>query len=79
MNISKAISLKRRISALLLYTAAALLLVAPASRSAHATTATVGPHGTYATIQAGVTQVLTHGGGDVLVEVKFCHSPLGYD
>ena len=79
MNISKAISLKHRISALVLHAAAALLLVAPASRSAHATTATVGPHGTYATIQAGVTQVMTHGGGDVLVEVKFCHSPLGYD
>jgi len=79
MNASKPIPPKHRLFALMLHAATMLLLIAPASRGALATTATVGPHGTYATIQAGVNQVLTHGGGDVLVEVKFCHSPLGYD
>lgn len=58
---------------------AIVALAAVTSCPRAAVTVTAGPHGQYSTIQAAVTQVIANGGGDVLVEVKFCHSPLGYD
>lgn len=39
---------------------------------------TVGPHGTYATIQGGVNQALANGGDEVRVEVKLCTDVHGF-
>ena len=66
---------------LLLSSAAAALvaLAGLADDASAAVSVTAGPHGQYSTIQAAINQVVANGGGDVLVEVKFCHSPMGYD
>jgi hypothetical protein len=39
---------------------------------------TVGPHGVFSTIQAGVNQALASGGGEVRVEVKYCTDIHGF-
>lgn len=56
-------------------TAVLALVAAAPDASAYVT---VGPHGTFATIQAGVNQALSTGGGEVRVEVKHCTDIHGF-
>lgn len=56
----------------------ALGLIAFAMASSVQAYVTVGPHGTYQTIQNGVDAAIASGGDDVRVEVKLCNDPHGF-